>query len=161
VLHAGRGGVRLLEDGADRVEPQSGRLRHLRELATYALFDIVNRQLAGTDVRFFALNGGNDLSGIFMSTAQAEKARRALPRERDWPYLPVPEPSGFGEPWDRRTHPGPSVPCAPPAPAIATWTRGSRARARSPFAYRAIYIASYAKVFTAAAAAAAAVQAAG
>ena len=69
-------------------------------LATYALFDIVNRQLAGTDVRFFALNGGNDLFGIFMSTAQAEKARRALPRKRNWPYLPVPEPPGFGAPWE-------------------------------------------------------------
>jgi hypothetical protein len=65
-------------------------------LATYALFDIVNRQLATSDVRLFALNGGNELAGIFMSTAQAEKARRALPRKTDWPYLPTPEPPWFG-----------------------------------------------------------------
>lgn len=65
-------------------------------LATHALFDIVNRQLTATDVRFFALNGGNDLFGIFLSTTQAEHARRALPRTSDWPYLPTPEPPWFG-----------------------------------------------------------------
>jgi hypothetical protein len=65
-------------------------------LATHALFDIVNRQLAASDVRLFAIGGGNDLSGIFMSTAQAEEARRALPRKTDWPYLPTPEPPWFG-----------------------------------------------------------------
>jgi hypothetical protein len=65
-------------------------------LATYALFDIVNRQLTASEVRFFALNGGNDLFGIFMPTAQAEHARHALPRKRDWPYLPTPEPPWFG-----------------------------------------------------------------
>jgi hypothetical protein len=65
-------------------------------LATYALFDIVNRQLTASDVRFFAINGGNDLQGIFMSTAEAERARRALPRKSDWPYLPAPEPPWFG-----------------------------------------------------------------
>jgi hypothetical protein len=65
-------------------------------LATCALFDIVNRQLVTTDVGFFAINGGNDLFGIFMTTAQAEYARRALPRQSDWPYLPVPEPPWFG-----------------------------------------------------------------
>lgn len=69
-------------------------------LATCALFDIVNRQLAGNDVRFFALSGGNELHGIFMSAAQAERARRALPRKRDWPYLPTPEPPWFGQPHD-------------------------------------------------------------
>jgi hypothetical protein len=31
--------------------------------ATYALFDIVNRQMEATAVRFFAINGGNDSSG--------------------------------------------------------------------------------------------------
>jgi hypothetical protein len=44
--------------------------------------------------------GGNDLAGIFMSTAQAEKARRALRRKTDWPYLPTPEPPWFGCPHD-------------------------------------------------------------
>src|SRR5258708_27375560 len=44
-------------------------------LATHALFDIVNRQLAATGVRFYAINGGNDLFGIFMTPEQAERAR--------------------------------------------------------------------------------------
>jgi len=65
-------------------------------LATHALFDIVNHQLAATGVRFYAINGGNDLFGIFMTPGQAERARRALPSKSDWPYLPVPEPPWFG-----------------------------------------------------------------
>jgi hypothetical protein len=65
-------------------------------LATYALFDIVNRQLASTDVRFYAINGGNDLLGIFMTLELAERARHVLPRKSDWPYLPVSEPPWFG-----------------------------------------------------------------
>jgi hypothetical protein len=40
--------------------------------------------------------GGNDLFGIFMTPEQAERARHALPRKSDWPYLPVPEPPWFG-----------------------------------------------------------------
>lgn len=39
--------------------------------ATFALFDIVNRQLAKTPYRFFAINGGNDLGGMFLTPAQA------------------------------------------------------------------------------------------
>lgn len=65
-------------------------------LAAHALFDIVNCQLASADVRFYAINGGNDLFGIFMTPEQAERARHALPRQSDWPYLPVPEPPWFG-----------------------------------------------------------------
>ena len=65
-------------------------------LATHALFDIVNRQLAPTGVRFHAINGGNDLFGIFMTPEQAERARQALPHKSDWPYLPVSEPPWFG-----------------------------------------------------------------
>jgi hypothetical protein len=65
-------------------------------LPTYALFGIVNRQLAANDVRLFALGSGNDLFEIFMPTAQAEKAGRALPRKTDWPYLATPEPPWFG-----------------------------------------------------------------
>lgn len=64
--------------------------------ATYALFDIVNRQLAGTGIRLYAIDGGNELSGIFLTAAQAERARRALPRKTDWPYFPTSEPTWFG-----------------------------------------------------------------
>lgn len=56
--------------------------------ATFALFDIVNRQLVKTPYRFFAINGGNDLGGMFLTLDQAEAAKKSLAK-RDWPYLPV------------------------------------------------------------------------
>ena len=64
--------------------------------ATFALFDIVNRQLVEMDFTFYALNGGNDLFGIFMSPDDAERARRALPRKTDWPCIVTPEPRWNG-----------------------------------------------------------------
>ena len=65
--------------------------------AAFALFDIVNRQLEGTKYRLFAINGGNDLSGIFLTVEQAEAARRSLPNRQDWPYLPVLKGPWYGQ----------------------------------------------------------------
>ena len=65
--------------------------------ATFALFDIVNRQLANTQHRFFAINGGNDLGGMFLTLEQAEAAKKSLPRKSDWPYLPVLEAPWYGQ----------------------------------------------------------------
>ena len=65
--------------------------------ATFALFDIVNRQLERTNRRFFAINGGNDLGGMFLTPAEAEEARKSLPRKNDWPYLPKPERPWYGQ----------------------------------------------------------------
>jgi hypothetical protein len=65
--------------------------------ATFALFDIVNRQLAKTPYRFFAINGGNDLGGMFLTPAQAEAARKSLPRKQDWPYLPTATKPWYGQ----------------------------------------------------------------
>ena len=65
--------------------------------ATFALFDIVNRQLEQTDFRFFAINGGNDLGGMFLTHAEAEAARKSLPRKQDWPYLPKLERPWYGQ----------------------------------------------------------------
>ena len=53
--------------------------------ATYVLFTIVNDQLSGVDHRFFAINGGNDLGGMFLTPAEVEAARASLPRKTDWP----------------------------------------------------------------------------
>lgn len=64
--------------------------------ATVALFDIVNRQLAGTQVRLFAFNGGNDLGGMFMTLQQSEVARKSLAK-KDWPYLPTLQAPWFGQ----------------------------------------------------------------
>jgi hypothetical protein len=48
--------------------------------ATVAFFAIVNGQLAVAAYRFFAINGGNDLGGMFLTPAQAQSARASLPR---------------------------------------------------------------------------------
>jgi hypothetical protein len=49
--------------------------------------------------RFFAINGGNDLGGMFLTPAQAEAAKQSLPRKQDWPYLPT-----ASKPWYGRYH---------------------------------------------------------
>jgi len=68
--------------------------------ATWALFDLVNRQLENAPVRLYAINGGNDLGGMLLTPGQAEGARASLPRKADWPYLPEREGPWFGMPHD-------------------------------------------------------------
>jgi len=65
--------------------------------ATYALFAIVNAQLTASPYRFYAINGGNDLAGMFMTTEQCEAAKRSLERKNDWPYLPAAEHPAYGQ----------------------------------------------------------------
>lgn len=65
--------------------------------ATYAFFDIVNKQLANSEYRLFAINGGNDLGGIFLAQAECEGVRKSLPRKEDWPYLPTSEHPWYGQ----------------------------------------------------------------
>ena len=57
--------------------------------ATVALFGIVNDQLFNSSVRFYAINGGNDLGGMFLTPEDVEAANRALEQKTDWPYLPI------------------------------------------------------------------------
>ncbi len=59
--------------------------------ATYVFFKIVNAQLTQSAYRFYAINGGNDLGGMFLTESECEAARKSLPRKEDWPYLPTPE----------------------------------------------------------------------
>ena len=65
--------------------------------ATFAFFRIVNGQLAGSEYRLYAINGGNDLGGMFLTPAQARAAQDSLPNPRDWPYLPTDEPPWHGQ----------------------------------------------------------------
>jgi len=65
--------------------------------ATFALFDIINAQLAGSEYRFFAINGGNELGGMFLTPAQAQAARKTLSKKTDWPYLPEDKPPWYGQ----------------------------------------------------------------
>ena len=53
--------------------------------ATFAFFTIVNDQLASSEHRFYAINGGNDLGGMFLTQAQAQAAQQTLPNKTDWP----------------------------------------------------------------------------
>lgn len=65
--------------------------------ATYVFFKIINDQLTHSGVRYYALNGGNDLFGIFLTPSQAEDAKRSLPTRADWPYLPDPKSPWYGQ----------------------------------------------------------------
>ena len=65
--------------------------------ATYAFFRIVNQQLENSSIRFYAINGGNDLGGMFLTESESEAARLSLPKKTDWPYLPTNEAPWFGQ----------------------------------------------------------------
>jgi hypothetical protein len=65
--------------------------------ATFAFFTIVNEQLACSRYRFYAINGGNDLGGMFLTPAHARAAQKALPNKKDWPYLPRDEQPWYGQ----------------------------------------------------------------
>ena len=65
--------------------------------AGYALCRCVNDQLANSPVRLYALYGGNDFGGMFLTPSQAVAARDSLPRRSDWPYLPDDEDPWYGQ----------------------------------------------------------------
>lgn len=65
--------------------------------ATVAFFTIINDQLAQSQYRFYAINGGNDLGGMFLTPSQAEAAQKALSSKTDWPYFPKDELDWYGQ----------------------------------------------------------------
>lgn len=85
--------------GADRypIYDGSGNGDEAWGLATFALFDIVNRQLSKTQYRFYAISAGNELGGMLLTPEQALASRGALPERRDWPYLPTRDGPWFGQ----------------------------------------------------------------
>jgi hypothetical protein len=66
--------------------------------ATHALFQIINKQVTSGDIRFYAINSGNDLGGMFLSQSAVEQSKVALKNRQDWPYLPDPTPPRYGQP---------------------------------------------------------------
>ena len=68
--------------------------------ATYALFDIVNLQLQDSPYRFYAINDGNDLGGMFLTKEAREEAILFIKEKTDWPYIPVAGPPWYGKPHD-------------------------------------------------------------
>ncbi|WP_047248292.1 hypothetical protein [Chromobacterium subtsugae] len=67
--------------------------------ATYAFFAIINRQLKASAVKFYAIDNGNGLGGMFLSERQAAAACRNLKAKADWPYLPT-----LASPWYGQHH---------------------------------------------------------
>jgi hypothetical protein len=65
--------------------------------ATHAFFSIVNAQLSETNQRFYAVNGGNDLGGMFLTDAEVESAKASLENKRDWPYIPTEDHPWYGQ----------------------------------------------------------------
>jgi hypothetical protein len=65
--------------------------------ATHAFFKIINDQLTKSEYRLYAINGGNDLGGMFLTQSECEAARKSLPRKEDWPYLPTLEHPWYGQ----------------------------------------------------------------
>ncbi len=65
--------------------------------ATVALFAIVNEQLKNSSHRLYAINGGNDLFGLFLTPTQAKEAQKSLPNAADWPYIPKDEEPWYGQ----------------------------------------------------------------
>lgn len=57
--------------------------------ATSVLFYIVNSQLVNSDIKFYALNGGNDLGGMFLTVDQYKEANKSLKKDIDKFYLPT------------------------------------------------------------------------
>jgi hypothetical protein len=69
-------------------------------LATIAFFEIVNASLAQATHRFYALYGGKDLAGIFLTGEQFQNARQDIERHADWPWTPVNRAPDYGFPYD-------------------------------------------------------------
>jgi hypothetical protein len=65
--------------------------------AAHAFFKIINDQLTKSEYRLYAVGGGNDLGGMFLTQLECEAARKSLPRKEDWPYLPTPEHPWYGQ----------------------------------------------------------------
>ncbi|PCJ15458.1 MAG: hypothetical protein COB04_13150 [Gammaproteobacteria bacterium] len=66
--------------------------------ATYAFFQLINAQLKGSSSKFYALYGGNELGGMFLTKEQYCYAIKSLPRKADWPYIPKHEHPWYGQP---------------------------------------------------------------
>jgi hypothetical protein len=86
------GGSRY-EIWASAIDPNDGWAR-----ATAAFFTIVNASLVKSEHKFYALYGGNDLSGLFLTADECLLARRAIKRRSYWPYIPVMEAPHYGFP---------------------------------------------------------------
>src|SRR5262245_5760802 len=65
--------------------------------AAVIFFTSVNGQLGRAGHRLYAINGGNDMGGLFLSPKDAEEARKSLSSPTDWPYIPVNSAPWYGQ----------------------------------------------------------------
>ena len=65
--------------------------------ATFAFFSIVNRQLEKSAYKFYAINGGNDLGGMFLTKEEYKAAIASIKRKLDWPYIPTKDKDWYGQ----------------------------------------------------------------
>lgn len=65
--------------------------------ATHALFSIVNGQTSTSTHRLYALYGGNDLGGMFLTPQEAKAARAVFSDRNEWPYIPTLEHPHYGQ----------------------------------------------------------------
>ncbi|OEZ56928.1 hypothetical protein [Duganella sp. HH105] len=80
----------VLEDGKQNTDGW--------ERATVAFFQIVNASLKASPHYFYALNGGNDLFGMFLTEQEAAAARHAIAKRSDWPWSPDDKLPHYGFP---------------------------------------------------------------
>jgi hypothetical protein len=66
--------------------------------ATVSFFEIINLQLKGSGVKFYAINGGNDLGGMFLTDGEYKAAIESIETKTDWPYIPKLEHPWYGQP---------------------------------------------------------------
>ncbi len=64
--------------------------------AAHALFTIVNMQLEDQETKLYAVNGGNELGGFFLTLSQYEDAKTTNSEKSDWPYLVKLEHPSYG-----------------------------------------------------------------
>lgn len=60
--------------------------------AAAVLFEVVNRQMEGSEYRFYALDHGNGLQGVFLTERQFTAARAFHRKGTDIPFVPTREP---------------------------------------------------------------------
>ena len=99
-FHAEDGSYAVLADGKRYDIRGYGAQGDAWVLATIAFFDIVNAGLVNSTHRFYALYGGNDLAGVFLTDDQFYGARRSIERHSHWPWRPVNQAPDYGFPYD-------------------------------------------------------------
>jgi TPR repeat protein/formylglycine-generating enzyme required for sulfatase activity len=67
------------------------------ERGAYVFFMIINSQIYDKNLKFYAVNGGNDLSGILLKKSEVARLMKSFPGDEDLPYIPEKPGSMNGE----------------------------------------------------------------